>query len=303
MNVFLKKFFLFLFPILLIGGFIEILVREIPNDYSYKREYLDKNAANIEVLFLGSSHAYRDINPVYIDANSFNASYVSQSLKYDYMILEKYKNSWSHLEFIVIPVSYFSLFFNLEDSAEAWRVKNYSIYYSMQTTYHLADYFELFSNRLDINLGRIHTYYWNEQTNITSSDLGWGGKNKSTVKSDLLDKGITAAQRHTATSDIFFEENINILRAIISFADQLGTQVIFYTPPAFETYVENLDDKQLARTITTMTELDNAHSNILYVNFLTSDLFAQEDFYDADHLNENGARKFTIELNKLIDLQ
>jgi len=34
---------------------------------------------------------------------------------------------------------------------------------------------------------------------------------------------------------------------------------------------------------------------------LTSDLFDQGDFYDADHLNEIGARKFTLELGKLID--
>ena len=285
------------------GGSIEALIRNIPNDYSYKRGYLDQNASDVEILFLGSSHAYRDINPIYIDANSFNAAYVSQSLYYDYRILEKYNDNWARLKYIVIPVSYFSLFYKLEDSPESWRIKNYSIYYYIRTTYHIADYSELLSNKLNINLERIFAYYSAGQTNITSSNLGWGAKDKPTIKFDFAEKGEEAAQRHTVANDVFFDENVNVLRSIISFAEAHDAQIIFYTPPAFKTYVENLNERQLSRTILTMTELDNAYPNVIYMNFLTSDLFGQSDFYDADHLNEIGARKFTLEIGKLIDAQ
>ncbi len=303
MSRFLKIFCFFMIPVLLMGGSIEVLIRNIPNDYSYKRGYLDKNASDVEILFLGSSHAYRDINPVYIDANSFNAAYVSQSLYYDYRILEKYNDNWTHLEYIVIPVSYFSLFYELEDSPESWRIKNYSIYYSMRTTYHIADYSELLSNKLNINLERIYAYYSAGQSSITSSKLGWGATGKTGVKLDLIEEGKRAAQRHTVASDIYFDENVNVLRSIISFADAQDAQVIFYTPPAFKTYVENLDEKQLSLTMLTMTELDNTYSNVIYLSFLTSNLFVQGDFYDADHMNEIGARKFTLEIGKLIDAQ
>jgi hypothetical protein len=252
-------------------------------------------------LFLGSSHAYRDIDPSYINADSFNAAYVSQSLYYDYRILEKYNDDWSRLEYIIIPVSYFSLFYSLEDSTESWRIKNYSIYYSMRTTYHIVDYSELLSNRLDINLERIYAYYFAGRTNITSSEFGWGGKDEADL--DLVEKGRAAAQRHTATSDIYFDENVNILKSIISFADEHDVQIIFYTPPAFKTYIENLNENQLSKTILTMTELDSNFSNVVYVNFLESNLFTQEDFYDADHLNIIGAKKFTLEIEKMIDAQ
>lgn len=301
MSKFLKSFFLFMLPILLISVSIETLIRNIPNDYSYKREYLDKNASDVEILFLGSSHAYRDINPVYINANSFNAAYVSQSLDYDYKILEKYKDNWSHLQYIVIPVSYFSLFSRLEAGPEAWRIKNYSIYYRMKTTYHIADYSELLSNRLDNNLKRIYDYYWAGQTNITSSALGWGGRVEPDAKSNLTEMGKTAAQRHTVSSDIFFDGNVFILKSIIAFADEHDAKIIFYTPPAFKTYIENLNGKQLTRTISTMEELDNNDPNVIYVNFLTSTIFNQGDFYDADHLNNIGARKLTLAIATLIN--
>lgn len=300
MSEFLKKLLFFMIPILLVGVLIEVVIRKIPNDYSYKRGYLDDHASNIEVLFLGSSHAYRDVNPVYIDADSFNAGYVSQSLYYDHRILEKYRDEWKRLKYIVVPVSYFSLFYQLEESPESWRVKNYSIYYSMWTTYHIADYSELLSNRLDINMQRVRAYYLAGQTNISSSELGWGGRDASDTDVDLTEKGEVAAKRHTVESDIFFDENVDILRSIVYFADERNIRVVFYTPPAFETYVENLNEDQLTQTILTMEELDSAYSNVIYVNFLASNLFDRGDFFDADHLNEVGARKFTLELNKLI---
>ena len=262
---------------------------------------MDKHAADIEVLFLGSSHAYRDINPIYINANSFNASYVSQSLYYDYRILEKYNDNWSSLKYIFVPVSYFSLFYSMDDSPESWRVKNYSIYYSMWTTYHIEDYFELLSNRLDINLRRIGDYYLVGQSSITSSELGWGRKDASDINSDLTEKGKIAAQRHTVEGNLYFDVNVGILHSVVSFADKHNAQVIFYTPPAFMTYVENLDEDQLMKTVVTMQALDKHYSNVRYINFLTSDLFDRGDYFDADHLNENGARKLTLELAKLLD--
>lgn len=300
---FLKNFCLFILPLVLVGGSIESLVRNIPNDYSYKSQYLDQNADEIEALFLGSSHAYRDINPAFIDVNSFNAAYVSQSLYYDYQILQKYEDNWLRLRYIIISVSYFSLYYELEDSPEAWRVKNYSIYYSMMTSSHVSDYSELFSNRLDINLQRIHSYYSVGQSPITTSDLGWGGLAMSSMEFDLAEKGKIAAQRHTAVDAVLFDENVAILKSIISFADSRNVKVIFYTPPAYKTYVENLNDMQLSHTVKTMMELDDAYPNVVYVNFLTSDLFDEKDFYDADHLNESGAVKFTLEIEKLINFQ
>jgi len=299
---FFRNLFLFALPLILLGVSMEVLIRNIPNDYSYKRNYLDQYADEVEVLFLGSSHAYRDINPALIQENGFNAAYVSQSLYFDYRILQKYEGHWSHLRYIFVPISYFSLFYELKDGPEAWRVKNYSIYYSMATSPHISDYSEMLSNRLDINVQRIYSYYFSGEDPLTTSDLGWGGRAlPDTV--DLAEKGKIAAQRHTAASAALFDGNVAILKSMISFADAHNVQVVFYTPPAYGTYVENLDEAQLTRMLSTMTALDEAHSNVTYVDYLTSSLFDEEDFYDADHLNEEGALKFTLEMEKLIDIK
>ena len=53
---------------------MEILLENIPNDYSFKKEYLDENSDSIEILVLGSSHSYYGINPIYFHLRAFNAS-------------------------------------------------------------------------------------------------------------------------------------------------------------------------------------------------------------------------------------
>ncbi|OCB78491.1 hypothetical protein [Flavobacterium crassostreae] len=128
MSKFIKLFALFLIPILVVMTSFELLLRNIPNDYSYKKKYLDAKSDGIEVLFLGSSHIYFGINPEYITKKSFNVAHSSQSLNFDLEIIKKYKNRWKNLKYIIVPIDYFSMYTTLEDAIEKWRVKNYSIY-------------------------------------------------------------------------------------------------------------------------------------------------------------------------------
>jgi hypothetical protein len=68
------KIFLFFLPLLFIGFTMEFLLRNIPNDYKFKKAYLDENAEEVETLILGNSHAFFGVNPQYFSTNAFNAS-------------------------------------------------------------------------------------------------------------------------------------------------------------------------------------------------------------------------------------
>lgn len=81
-----KRLIIFLLPILLGLCVLESFLRAIPNDYSYKKKYLDENAEDLELLILGNSHYYRGILAEDLNINSFNAAYVSQSLNLDFLI-------------------------------------------------------------------------------------------------------------------------------------------------------------------------------------------------------------------------
>lgn len=301
MKKFIKNFLLFTIPLLILGLASEFLLRKIPNDYLFKKEFLDKNSDNINILFLGSSHAFYGINPAYISSNSFNASHMSQSLDYDFEILKKYKNQWSKLECIAIPISYFTLFYKLETGIEFWRIKNYSIYYGMKTSNKFIDHSEAFGNKLTFNLRRIDSYYIKGKSGISCSNLGWGLDYNSKNKSDLNGTGKSAAKRHSKKDEKYFTENVNILKSIILFAKNKGVKVFLYTPPAYYTYTKELDSIQLNQTINTSINMANIYDNVTYHNFLLDSTFSSIAFFDADHLDEIGAKKLTNKIETLIN--
>jgi hypothetical protein len=301
MKIFIKKLLLFTLPVLFLALSFEFLLRKIPNDYLFKRKFLDEKSDSVKVLFLGSSHAYFDINPAHFSSYSFNASHVSQSLDYDFEILKKYKNNWHSLKCIALPISYFSLFGNIETGLESWRVKNYILYYGMHTSTKSIDHSEILGNKIDVVIRRLISYYIDGNSNITCSDLGWRLNHAPKEKRDLEITGKKAAIRHSLLNADLFEENKAVLKSIIEFARERHINVLFYTPPAYHTYVENLDPARLNSIIKTLTDIDQANNNVLYKNFLTDSSFAREDFFDADHLNETGAKKFTIKIDSLIN--
>jgi hypothetical protein len=301
MRKFISQLILFTMPILVLGLLTEFLLRKIPNDYVSKKEYLDKNSDDIKILFLGNSHAFYGVNPEFVSLKSFNASHISQSLDFDYEILKKYKNHWSSLKYIVIPISYFSLFSRLETGIESWRVKNYTIYYGINSTTDYFNYSEVLSNKIALNFNRLNAYYLDGNSGITCSNLGWGLNYSSKDSRDLKETGISAAKRHYMYNDMTFNWNANIIKSIIEFANVRNVKILFYSPPAYFTYSEILDHKQLNETFKYMSSVDAKYENVKYHNFLYDSTFIATDFFDADHLNEIGAKKFTLKINTLIN--
>ena len=112
MNRFLNKFTIFVVPILLIIFSLEFVLLHLPNDYKYKKEYLDQHSNEIKTLILGSSHTFYGLDPKFFPMSTFNASnIISNTSLVIEKILMKYKNQLSNLNTIVLPVSYFTLFF------------------------------------------------------------------------------------------------------------------------------------------------------------------------------------------------
>jgi hypothetical protein len=302
MKTFITYILIFCVPILVAGILCEWAIRRIPNDYKYKRAYLDSNADKIETLFLGGSHVFYGIIADRLNCHSFNAAYISQSIDYDLMILKKYSNKWRNLKCIVIQVDYFTLFSKLSTGTEAWRIKDYNIYYHLITPNNIADYSEMLSNSLKVNIYRIYNYYYHKESSITCSRLGWGGSYNSKGNKNLTTTGLTAAKRHTFKNWGLLDQNVEILNTMIQFAKKRNIKIIVFTSPAYKTYTENLDKNQLTTTVSEAIKVVSTYKDAVYYNLLNDTAFKKNDFYDADHLNEIGAKKLTEKMSRLIKL-
>lgn len=167
---------------------MEVILRSIPNDYSYKYKFLTEQGEEIETLMLGSSHAVYGIYPDTFAAPAFNAAHVSQTLQYDYVILSQVIESLPNLKTIVVPVSYFSFRTSLDNSAESWRIKNYHLYYDCEDCAKAWNQrLEILNGSLSSNLRRVWNWVRSGQDEVNSTRLGYGTKylNKPSRTCDL----------------------------------------------------------------------------------------------------------------------
>lgn len=302
MNQFIKKIILFSAPVIVFIVITELLLRNIPNDYSYKKNYLDQHSNEIETLFLGSSHAFYAVNPEFVHSNSFNASHVAQSIDYDIQILKKYVNQSDKLKFIVVPIDYFTFYNRLETGVESWRIKNYNIYYGFNRSQNLVDNSEILNGKWSENMTRILRFLRKKKSEIGCNQLGWGTSSNSKNAKNIIITGKEAAKRHAKKDKSFFRENVALVNEIIALAKPKKTRVIFYTSPAYKTYTSLLNKEQLQKTIATTEAIASSNPNVSYYNFLNDTSFTVKDFYDADHLNEIGAEKFSKKMDSIIKI-
>ena len=315
MKKFILKTIFFLLPILVLAVIMEVALRAIPNDYKQKRSYMDSHLDEIEVLVLGSSHSLYGINPKYFSQKTYNMAYVSQSLDLDYKILEKYYNRFKNLKTIIVDISYFSLYATLETGPEPWRAKNYNIYYGIPTS-KATNNFEVLTNKLDINYGRIKLYYTkkikNDKAFIDSTFTakmydGWISLKPAKTTDDLEETGVAAAGRHTY--DItersrveIHDEQTNVLGKIVDWSKQKKVKVVFVTTPTYKTYYDRINTVQWDNTHKIIENICRKNSNCQYINLLKNEgnLFTEKDFSDADHLSETGAEKMSKLINEFL---
>jgi hypothetical protein len=305
MKRFIIKTLLLLLPIAILAISMEYLLKRIPNDYIFKKEYLDKHSNEIEILILGSSEALFGINPDYFTQNTFNACHVSQSLDLDFEIFKKYQNRFNNLNIIILPISYHTLWRKLKNSEESWRVKNYAIYYGIDTK-SWTDHSELLNGKLGINIQRLYKYYFEKKDDISCSTLGWGTTYKAGIVNDLEETAKAAVLRHTCDINSekntkLFTENMQILNSFAEICNQKNVKVIFLTTPTYYTYREKLNSEQLNEITEAMNNFVTKHTNCRYINWSENPDFVTEDFYDADHLNETGAEKLSVKLAQEIN--
>jgi len=300
MKYFLKYIVIFLIPILIIAITIEVLVRYIPNRYKLQANYLETHAKDVETIIIGSSHTLYGINPEFIDGQVFNSSNVSQTLDLDLEILKHYEQDFKKLKNVVIRLSYTTLFEKLVESNEKWRMKDYVIYHNIQNGFSISNNSELISVKFKSNLKRIYEYYIQNKNTLYTNDLGWGTDANSSNSKDLVKTGVIIAKKHTIKDQSLFYENLKTLDAIVAFCKRKNFKIFLVTLPAYESYTNNLDPQQLNKTINTAQQIADINSNCSYSNFLKNNLFVDSDFFDADHLNEKGATKFSLIINKLL---
>ena len=211
------------------------------------------------------------------------------------------------LQYLVLNIDYWSPFSSLETSDEWWRAKNYSIYYGsayhqgeIKYNYELAVHkLSTFKNALTglkiiLGLG--------QYSNINVNELGFGVNYLSKNRSLDWHNGKPNALRHNVWIEgemplNLINTNRKYVSAIIEKFVQRDIKVLLITSPTYKTYRENLDTNYLKLKDEFCRSFVNEGNNVAFADFSNDIRFVEEDYFDANHLNEIGAKKFTTIVN------
>lgn len=307
MKRFLKTILLFLLPVICCLCILEYAMRCVPNGYSYKNQWLTENINRVYIWTFGSSHGIYGISPRYFSKPAFNSAHVSQPLKYDAFIFYKFVDRADSLEWVVLPISYFTLTSKMEDSDEWWRIKNYCIYYDCP--YHKWEpkyHFEVIGNPLTFykQIERVVRYRTKGENDNSCDSLGFSlGYSKQDRGDNWYMDGKQRAKAHTkdlAKSQSVIHENIGYMKSIIETCAEKQVKVLIITTPVCSTYYDCVDSVQYALMIETCESFARQYNHVQYLNLFKDSRFVEDDFHDSDHLATEGAEKLTKILEKYI---
>jgi hypothetical protein len=272
---------------------LEIFIRNLDNPYKTKDQYIQKEGGKIELLVFGNSHTYNGINPELFDCNAFSLANVTQTYAYDYYLLTHYSALCPNLKYVILPVSYPSLFRPSLEDINWTTASNYYIYMGKED-HVLSKYnFEVF--RPKVFTGKITSWLKGREWNCTS--LGWG-KQQSMPDEELdLKTALERVESMTYKKRENYEANLNDLTKFLDFCKAHNYLAILVTLPVHPLFYENVDTTQMDLINQTISDLSSKYT-LTYLDYMKDPRFTDQDYINVDHLNNIGAEKFTKILNK-----
>jgi len=301
MKKFLINFIVFCFPIILFGAILEVFLSYIPNTYRWKKEILSKNLNDVEILILGSSHALGGLNPDFFHLPAINMANNSQSLFYDINLIYYYRSDLKKLKVVIFEMSFYNLFYTMDEGYEPWRSKFYYKYWNFQPQ--ITKRF-LFYDKLYINLYPLNKIFLlNARAKSLDLDATSNGylKDYSVLSGNKMEN---SKKRYLSLKNTFYDsqsikQNIEILNNIIIKLQEDSIKVIFLQYPYWYGFSNMIELKWIRMN-------DSIYKNwidkydVKYFDFSKSKLFRDNFFADVDHVNYIGAELLSKKIDSII---
>ena len=299
----LARFAIFLLPIIVAAFVLEVVLRQLPHDFNFKKVQMEQKYDEIETLIMGGSHTYYGVDPEQFDSETFNLSYVSQSLFFDYLLLEKYIDSLPQLKDVVLMIAHASLTYMFSEGEEDWRKFNYYRYYDITPPYNQwyhKYYFEILNLPVQRSIKKVYQYHLMNKSLISATPSGWCDEYHMENSLDLERTGKEEADKHDSPS-LDFSWNLKIIKNIIDICAERNIRVHAINFPTYVSYRENLNPVKYNMIIDTCSWMAREFDNVYHLKIDGDPRFTAEDFYDGDHLNDAGAMKCSQLVNDYLE--
>lgn len=317
MRNFFKKALLFLLLPIAIVLFSDITLRMQNTLHKEKYKGAKEVLDSIEVLVLGTSHAHYAVNPDIFDLYAYNLANLGQSIYFDKRITLSLLPEMKQLKYVFISIDYHSLAFSSQFDKDYWSYYGNGIkykdtnYFSANLSPTLFGYtprvaFAMHKNRY-LNILKhgkeIIDFEVQEGVDIYKPAIkgfvAFDGRNTHNFNPAAYSESSTWYTEVIANSDER-EEIIADLEDFVQILLAHDIKPILITAPIYSEYLEYLNASYIQENIEVSKKIVDKYG-IKYWDYINSDRFTIDDFYDMEHLNRKGALKFTTMLNDSIN--
>jgi len=286
------RIFLFLLPVIIIYFIIEFTLATMDLHEAIKNDFIEANAENIEILFLGSSQIERAINPKFLSKTTINLGNSSQIFFEDFELLKHFRPKLENLKVVVLEVSYDKLERDKSHVLPIIDHKNLK-FYGVNTfgrSLKPQDYF-LFHSNPDYFSHKLEMHFLNNSP-INLNQYGFDEN-----KFDGAYSHANYVLIENVENKENYDENLETLHNIIQYCQAENLKILIYHPPTHYRYNKLRDPILVRKWKKLLADLDNNYEDLYFFIDDENKKFSRKYFDDANHLNPNGAEKAT----KIVD--
>lgn len=316
MRRFFKRIIIFIsFPLFVIL-FMDSSLRMQNTLYKEKYEGAKKAQDSIEVIVLGTSRATYGVNPEAFDLYTYNLANLAQSIYFDKRITLSLLPDLKQLKYVFISIDYHNLSFSSQFNRDYWS------YYGNGIKYKDRDYIwanispTLFGYTPKVAYAMIKKRclnLWRYGNSIIDFEvepdvdiytqpvkgyIAFEGRDTANFNHEAYE---TSSSWYTNVIDESIERNeiIDDLTDFIEILLAKGVTPILFTPPTYTEFNTYLNKSYNESNKNTSEQIAEKYG-IEYWDFLDSPVFSIDDYHDMEHLNREGALKFSSMLNDSI---
>jgi len=287
---------------------VEYFTLKIPSAYPILEAQLENESEAIETLILGSSQMMSGINAEWLDSKSINLASGSQHHDTDFKLLKGLVNRLPALKTVVLEVSY-SHFELPHQGKDFWKNNLFYHYYDVNC-FERPAYFKddlIYLSNVKVFSKQLKEYYIDKNRPYDFNAYGfnfadsYGQFEKVHFNQEVIDQ-MKSFKINTQENLNLYKANVTLFLEMLDYLREKELNVVICTVPMYKTYLEKRIPGILNRRNLTLEAIISKYPNVTLLDKEESGaVYNTKEFWNQSHLSPLGAKRFTSELNVLLN--
>lgn len=280
---------------------VELLLLAVPNEYSYKRKYVEEQGDKIKVLLLGHSHIANGVDPALLGDSAFNMAISGRAHHYDAVLAERYIPRLKNLKCVIWPLGYNFQYHSYIDPCTFRKIRQIDANYQcMYEKYMGISYEPLIPYRhwpeVIYSTGNLGMRFFtkNVEDKINCTPLGYQKILLAGRSNDWQEQQLPPQVHYDSpNAPLAKQEGLKDMKRIAAVCRRAGVRLVVITMPCHSSYLERMTERGKREMRECVEAMREVYPAMEYYNFIDDSRFSADDFINSSHICDKGAEKFS----------